>query len=90
MNALDSKIKLDMMSDMKKITAREFQKRFGQIAGSLKPGQAVEITMRGKPIGQFTKARKLKWPDIVSLLEKHPYPKELGNQVLKEFHDSLS
>jgi antitoxin (DNA-binding transcriptional repressor) of toxin-antitoxin stability system len=81
-----------MMSDMKRITAREFQKKFGQIAESLKPGQVVEITMRGKPVGQFTKARprKLVWPDFVSILENQGYSKELGNQIFKEFHDSLS
>ena len=82
---------LDIMSDMKKITAREFQKRFGQIAKSMRPGQEVEVTMRGKSIGRFSKGspRKLQWPDFVSILERESCSKEVGNQLLKEFHDSL-
>lgn len=83
---------LDMLSDMKRITAREFQKRFGRIAETMREGQTLEVTMHGKPIGRFTKnrTRQRRMPDFVSLLERESCPKELGNQILKEFHDSLS
>jgi len=77
---------------MKKITAREFQKRFGQIAQSMREGQTLEVTMHGKPIGRFIKkgTEQRRMPDFLSLLEKESCSKELGNQILREFHDSLS
>lgn len=76
---------------MKKISSREFQKRFSDITNTLKNGQAVEITRHGKTIGRFTKAsgKKLKMPDFWAELQKHTYPIEFGNQLLKEFNDSL-
>lgn len=83
---------MDILSDMKKISAREFQKRFGQIVGGMREGQVLEVTMRGKSIGRFTKNRTLRMriPDFVSLLEKESCSKAVGNQILKEFHESLS
>jgi antitoxin (DNA-binding transcriptional repressor) of toxin-antitoxin stability system len=83
---------LDILSDMKRISAREFQKRFGRIAASMREGQTLEVTIRGKPVGRFTKhrTRERRMPDFVSLLESESCPKELGNQILKEFDDSLS
>ena len=89
---LDIPFELDILSDMRKITAREFQKRFGQIAQSMREGQTLEVTMHGKSIGRFTRnrTRRMRLPDFVSLLEQQSCPKELGNQILKEFHDSLS
>lgn len=83
---------LDKLSDMKQISAREFQKRFGQIAVSMREGQTLEVTMRGKPVGRFTKnrTRQRPMPDFVSLLQSESCSKDLGDQILKEFHDSLS
>ena len=56
--------KSDKTSDMKRITAREFQKEFGKLIKSLPAGETVEITLHGKPLGQFTKGqrRKVKMP----------------------------
>lgn len=84
--------KLDKMSDMKKINAREFQKRFGQISAELGEGQAVEVTKRGKLLGRFTKIppRRVKTPDFVAALRQHTYSRKLGNQLLKQFYESLS
>lgn len=84
--------KLDNLLDMKKVTAREFQKRFGQIATALREGQTLEVTMHGRSIGRFTKnrTRQMKMPDFVSLLHQESCSKKLGNQILREFHDSLS
>lgn len=81
----------DILSNMKKITARQFQKEFGKIASSMREGQSLEITMRGKPLGQFIKkSRALKFPDFLSILEQESCSPELGDQILKEFNDSLS
>src|SRR5690348_12130608 len=48
--------KSDKLSDMKSVNAREFQKEFGKIAGSLKNGEAVAVKKHGKIIGQFQKS----------------------------------
>jgi hypothetical protein len=76
---------------MRKINARDFQKSFGKITDGLRAGETVQITKHGKVVGRFTKERKaVKWPDFLAYLEKHSCPPEVGNQLLKEFNDSLS
>jgi len=75
---------------MKKLTAREFQHQFSKTAEALKPGQSVTITKHGKPLGVFTRLpkRKIK-TDFMANLEKVGYSVEVGDQILKEFNDSL-
>lgn len=77
---------------MKKVTAREFQKRFGKVAKQLPEGQTIQVTNHGKPLGFFTKAapRKTKMPDFLSNLQYPGADPRLGEQILKEFHASLS
>jgi antitoxin (DNA-binding transcriptional repressor) of toxin-antitoxin stability system len=43
------------MSKMKKVSAREFQRRFGKLTKNLKPGQAIQITKRGEVDGIYQK-----------------------------------
>ena len=81
------------MSNMKKqITAREFQHGFAKTAESLKPGQSITITKRGKPLGVFTRLpnRRVELPDFLGNLRRLNYPEKLGDRILKEFNDSLS
>jgi antitoxin (DNA-binding transcriptional repressor) of toxin-antitoxin stability system len=80
------------MSDMKNITARHFQHTFSKTTDSLKPGQSLTITKRGKPLGVFTKLpnRPIKTPDFLANLKKLGHSEKLGDQILKEFYDSLS
>jgi len=75
---------------MKKLTAREFQHQFSKTAEALKPGESVTITKHGKPLGVFTRLpkRKIK-TDFMANLEKVGYSVEVGDQILKEFNDSL-
>jgi len=83
----------DKVLNMKKqLTARQFQHRFGKTADSLKPGQSVTITKRGKPLGVFTRlpVRRIKVPDFLANLEATGVSKELGDKILKEFSESLS
>jgi antitoxin (DNA-binding transcriptional repressor) of toxin-antitoxin stability system len=76
---------------MKKFNARQFQKQFGRIADSLKPGETIEVTRRGKAVGKFTKTpQKIKMPDFMALLERHSCPQAVGDQILKKFTASLS
>jgi len=76
---------------MRQITARQFQHGFSKTAELLKPGQSVTITKRGKPLGVFTKlpTRRIKMPDFLANLEATGVSKDLGDQILKEFHESL-
>lgn len=89
---LDVLSKTDNMSDMKQITAREFQKRFGQVAKGLAEGQAVEITNHGKPVGVFTKLarRSVVTPDFSANLKTTGCDPRLGDEILEEFNASLS
>jgi hypothetical protein len=58
----------------------------------MRAGQTLEVTMHGKPIGRFTKqgAKARRMPDFLSLLGKESCSKELGNEILREFHASIS
>ena len=89
---LTEREKSDKLSDMKTFSSRDFQKNFGHITDSLKNGQTVEVTKHGKPVGRFTKTdgKRREMPDFLSWLEKFGGSKEVGNQILKEFNDSLS
>ena len=83
---------LNNMLDMKKLTARQFQHGFAKTADSLKPGQSVTITKRGKPLGIFTRLppKRIKMPDFAANLVETGTSNKLGNEILKEFNDSLS
>lgn len=77
---------------MKKVSAREFQHGFGKHAQSLKPGQSVVVTNRGKPLGVFTKAGhpRPKAPNFLAELEKHTYSQEAGQHVIQAIlHDAV-
>jgi len=76
----------------KQVTAREFQHGFARTTASLKPGQSITITKRGKPLGIFTRlpSRPIKLPDFLGNLKKLSYSQEAGDQILKEFNDSVS
>jgi hypothetical protein len=91
-SGLDDRRMQDKMSDMKKFTSREFQKRFGQITDQLRVGEVVQVTKRGKVIGRFEKApeKKTKAPDFLAELKRHTYPAEVGDRLLQLFNETLS
>lgn len=74
-----------MLSDMRKIASREFQKSFGKVNDQIDLGQSVQITKHGKPIGVYTKARprRVKLPNFVDFLKGDP---KRGDKLLKEFY----
>lgn len=79
-----------MMSDMKKVNAREFQKAFSRVAEELGQGETVEITRRGKSFGFFTKApgrAPVKMPDFASALSSAPFIGTAGERILAETLD---
>jgi hypothetical protein len=82
----------DSLADMKKIPARQFQKQFGKVTNTLKPGDVVQVTMFGAPHVQITRLgrRRIATPDFAANLAKLGYSQKLGDQILKEFNDALS
>ena len=77
---------------MKKIPSRQFQKQFGKLTETLKPGDVVQVTKHGEPLVQVTRLgrRRIRTPDFMSYLAPLGYSEQLGDQILKEFNDSLS
>jgi len=80
----------DIMSDMKQVNAREFQKEFSKVADGLKQGQTIAVTKRGKPLGFFTKAQKrtgVPMPDFAANLRDMPYSTDTGERLIGEVID---
>lgn len=83
----------DKLSNMKKVTSRQFQKAFAKLNASLKPGEVVQITKHNKPIGQFSKTiteRRRRLPNLLANLENLSYTPEEGAQMLQKVNDCLS
>ena len=82
----------DKLSDMKQVSAREFQKQFGQLTKVLAEGESVAVTHHGKPLGQFTKGspHQVQTPDFFENLQEIGCDPKLGDKILAEFNASLS
>ena len=80
------------MSGMKKIGSREFQKQFSKVAETLKAGDVVQVTKRGKPFVQVTKLgrRRMPRPDFAKRLAEDTYPVEQGEALLAHLDEALS
>ena len=52
--------------NMKKVSVRQIVHGFAKLNDALKPGQSVDITSHGQPIGQYTKRpqRRRKLPNF--------------------------
>lgn len=46
---------LNIVFNMKKVSVRQIVHGFARLNDELKPGQSVDITSHGQPIGQYTK-----------------------------------
>jgi hypothetical protein len=80
----------DIMSDMKQVNAREFQKAFSKVTNSLEKGQTIAITKRGRPLGFFTKApaqSSIPMPDFAANLDGMPYSPEDAERIIREVFD---
>ncbi len=77
---------------MKKVTLRQFQKEFRKLTDRLRPGQAVQITKRGKALAVLTKApqRRMKAPNFLANVHKLGHGPTVGQSILEDFGDSLS
>jgi len=77
---------------MKKVPSRQFQKEFSKLTDTLKPGDVVQVTKFGEPHLHVTRLgrRRVETPDFATNLAKLDYSQKLGDQILKEFNESLS
>lgn len=83
---------LDEMSNMKKVSAREFQHQFGKLTQGLKPGESIQVIKRGKVDGLYRKSGKadVKQPNFLELSERHPYSEKVGARLLKRLNEAIS
>ena len=81
----------DIVSDMKKIPSREFQKKFRQVTETLKPGDVVQVTKHGEPLVQITRLGRprTKRPGFAKLVEAHPYTVDQGEALLAHLDEAL-
>lgn len=79
-----------IVPDMRKVNAREFQKAFSKVAQELGQGETVAVTLRGKPLGFFTKARERSaavMPDFAANLASVPFIGPAGERIMAEALD---
>lgn len=81
----------DILSDMKEMNAREFQKAFSKVTADLPQGHTIAITRRGKPLGFFTKApakaSPVPMPDFAANLAQMPYAPQDAQRIVQEVLD---
>ena len=62
----------DNLLDMKTITVREVQHRLSAVLDSVRHGQSILVTKRGKPVAKIIPAEpvrgKIVWPDFEARL----------------------
>lgn len=77
---------------MKKITSREFQKRFGTITAKMRVGEPIHVTRRGKVVGRFEELpeKPVKIPDFLAELKTHSYSPEVGDRLLQLFLNPIN
>ena len=70
------------MSDMKKVTARQYARQFDP--ESLKPGQTVLVTKNGKPYLEIKKSGRprRKAPNLANDIARHTYDQTTGDELL--------
>ena len=73
---------------MKNITAKELKNKTGEVIRSLKQGEEVIVSYRGRPLGKFI---PLTSPSIVEklsgIIKGAPIKKQIKEQRLKERHE---
>jgi antitoxin (DNA-binding transcriptional repressor) of toxin-antitoxin stability system len=74
------------------VTAREAQRHMAKVIDALRPGQSVQIIRHGQAVASLQKgpARKIRLPNILKRLQRHPYPAEVGEAVIRQFHETVS
>lgn len=79
-----------ILSYMKTVNARAFQKEFSKVAQELSCGETVAVTRRGKPLGFFTKAPERspgRMPDFAANLFNLPPIGSKGEKIMAETLD---
>ncbi|MBI2926098.1 MAG: hypothetical protein HYY24_10375 [Verrucomicrobia bacterium] len=70
---------------------RQFKQDLAKLTDSLKPGEAVRVTRRGKVAGVYTKptARKVRRPNFLANLKKATYPPEAAERWIATLYDPV-
>ncbi len=74
------------------ISAREFDRRRKEITEALKPGQAITVTVHGKPVARFEKLAQptVKRPNFLTRVTRHTYPTTVGDRLIEQLYESVS
>lgn len=82
----------DILSDMKKIlSVAEFTKTFGRLSAAMAPGEAVQVTAHGKPVGRFIREGGLQRRrnfDIGQRLQQETYSERDGQRLIDSIIES--
>jgi hypothetical protein len=75
---------LNNVFNVKKVSVRQIVHGFSKLHDSLKPGQSVDITSHGQPIGQYIKrpAGRIKMPNFYKEAQLGYGPK-VGDELVK-------
>ena len=80
----------DNLSDMKKITARDFARNQAQAVSGLKAHETLAVTKHGKTVllvskPQPAKHRRVRAANLLKELQTLPMTEADGDEILKEF-----
>ena len=75
---------------MKKVTAREFARKPGQVSNDLKAHQALAVAEHGKTVSPARKPgasprQRLRAKELLKTLSELPMTEAEGDQILKKF-----
>lgn len=70
---------------MKSATIRQLQRAAGKTLESVKPGETLTLTKRGKVHGHYVRSgrRKREFPDILRRVQQHPYSEAEGERAIQ-------
>ena len=76
---------------MKKVPMRQFKQDLAKLTDSLKPGQGVQVTQRGKVAAVYSKppARKIRRPNFLANVKRAGYPPEIGDRLIARLYEAV-
>jgi prevent-host-death family protein len=75
---------------MKRVTAKELKNRTGEVIRSLRGGEEVVVSYRGKPLGKFIPIGSSSIGEELSgVIKDAPDKKQIRNQRLQGRHEDI-
>jgi hypothetical protein len=73
------------MKRVRTVTSHEFQRRFGDLANALKPGERITVTKQVQSLGFFIRAAKRNQAlDNLANVDKLSYSTKTGQEQINE------